>query len=90
MIVIGVSNRKIHTKKRGEPIKTLGKRAKRHPFLYYYDQDGVFRSKRVTRIEAWFRKFQKKKRFKFTCPTCNRSFKAINQKKSNIRCPYCD
>ena len=70
--------------------KTLGKRAKRHPFLYYYDENGVFRSKRITRIEAWFRKFQKKKRFKFTCSSCDRSFMAINQKKKDIRCPYCD
>ena len=82
VIIVSVSYKKYH--------KTLGKRAKRHPFLYYYDEGGVFRSKRITRFEAFFRKFQKKKRFKFTCSTCNRSFKAINQKKSNIRCPYCD
>ena len=82
VIIVSVSYKKYH--------KTLGKRAKRHPFLYYYDENGVFRSKRITRIEAFFRKYQKKKRFKFTCPSCNRVFKAVNQKKKDIRCPYCD
>ena len=82
MIIVSVSYKKYR--------KTLGKRAKRHPFLYYYDENGVFRSKRITRIEAFFRKFQKKKRFKFTCSSCDRSFMAINQKKKDIKCPYCD
>ena len=90
MIVIGVSNRKIHTKKRGKPINKGGQRAKKYYFLYYYDQDGVFRSKRCSKIEAFFRKFQKKKTTKYVCSTCNRSFKAYNQKKKDIRCPYCD
>ena len=82
MIIVSVSYKKYR--------KTLGKRAKRHPFLYYYDQDGVFHSKRITRFEAFFRKFQKKKRFTFTCATCKRIFKAYNQKKKDINCPYCD
>ena len=82
VIIVSVSYKKYH--------KTLGKRAKRHPFLYYYDENGVFRSKRITRIEAFFRKFQKKKRFKYTCSSCDRSFMAVNQKKKDIRCPYCD
>ena len=82
MIIVSVSYKKYR--------KTLGKRAKRHPFLYYYDENGVFRSKRITRIEAFFRKFQKKKRFKYTCSSCDRSYMAINQKKKDINCPYCD
>ena len=90
MIVIGVSNRKIHTKKRGEPVNKGGKRAKKYYFLYYYDQNGVFRSKRVSRFEAFFRKYQKKKRIKFICSTCNRSYLAYNQKKKDISCPYCE
>ena len=90
MIVIGVSNRKIHTQKRGQPINKGGKNAKKYYFLYYYDQDGVFHSKRITRIEAFFRKFQKKKTTKYVCPSCNRIFKAVNQKKKDIKCPYCD
>ena len=90
MIVIGVSNRKIHTQKRGESINKGGKRAKKYYFLYYYDQDGLFCSKRISKIEAFFRKFQKKKTTKYVCAACNRIFKSYNQKKNNIRCPYCD
>jgi len=82
MIVIGVSHRKIN--------KKLGKNAKKYYFLYYYDENSVLHSQRISLFEAIYRKFQKKKTFRFVCPTCNRSFKAINQKKTNIRCPYCD
>ena len=81
MIVIGVSHRKIN--------KKLGKRAKKYHFLYYYDTNFVLHSQRVSRFEAFYRQFQKKKAFRFVCSTCNRSFKAF-QKKSNISCPYCD
>ena len=83
MYVFGVSYHKINGKK-------AGKRAKKYPFLYYYDQDLNWHSKRNSRFEAFFRKFQKKKRFKYTCSSCNRSFMAINQKKKDIKCPYCD
>ena len=90
MIVIGVSHRKIRTKKHGKPVNKGGKRAKKYYFLYYYDENLVLHSQRIGLFEAIYRKFQKKKTFRFTCPTCNTSFKAVNQKKTNIRCPYCD
>ena len=82
VIITGVSYKKYH--------KKYGERAKRHYVLYGYDQNGNFIRKRISRFEAFFRKFQKKKRFKFTCPSCDRSFMAINQKKKDIKCPYCD
>jgi len=81
MIVIGVSHRKIN--------KKLGKHAKKYYFLYYYDENFVLHSQRIGLFEAIYRKFQKKKTFRFVCPTCERSFKAF-QKKKDIRCPYCD
>jgi len=82
VIITGVSNKKYH--------KKYSERAKRHPFLYYYDENGVFRSKRISKIEAFFRKFQKKKRFRFVCGQCGRAFQAFNQKKNEVKCPYCD
>jgi len=91
MIVVGVSNRKIRTKKRGKPVNKGGERAKSYNFLYYYDEiSGKIHARRINKIQAIWYKLHKKKTFRFTCSTCNRSFKAINQKKSNIRCPYCD
>jgi len=81
MIVIGVSNRKIN--------KKLGSNAKKYYFLYYYDENLVLHSQRITRFEAIYRKLQKKKAFRFVCSTCDRSFKAF-QKKKDIKCPYCD
>jgi len=61
VIIVSVSYKKYR--------KTLGKRAKRHPFLYYFDENGVFHSKRISKIEAFFRKFQKKK--DINCPYCD-------------------
>ena len=52
VIITGVSYKKYR--------KTLGKRAKRHHVLYGYDENGDFICKRITRFEAFFRKFQKK------------------------------
>ena len=79
MYVFGVSYHKINGKK-------SGKRAKKYPFLYYYDQDLNWHSKRISRLEAFFRKFQKKKRFKYTCPQCERVFFPSFEKK----CGFCD
>ena len=79
MYVFGVSYHKINGKK-------AGKRAKKYPFLYYYDQELNWHSKRISRLEAFFRKFQKKKRFRYVCPSCNRVFFPSFEKK----CGYCD
>ena len=91
MIVIGVSNRKIRTQKRGKPVNKGGKRAKRYNFLYYYDENsGKFNARRINKIQGIWYKLHKKKTCRYVCPTCGRSFKGINQKKKDIRCPYCD
>ena len=83
MIVIGVSNRKIN--------KKLGKRAKKYLFLYYYDEiSGKIHSRRINKFESIWYKLHKKKQIRYICPTCKRTFKAINQKKKDIKCPYCD
>jgi len=82
VIITGVSHKKYR--------KTLGKRAKRHYVLYGYTENGDFICKRVSRFEAFFRKFQKKKRFRFVCGQCGRAFQAFNQKKKDVKCPYCD
>ena len=42
------------------------------------------------KIQAFWYKLHKKKTFRYVCPTCDRSFKAVNQKKKDISCPYCD
>ena len=66
VIITGVSYKKYH--------KKYGKRAKRHYVLYGYDQNGNFIRKRISRFEAFFRKFQKKKRFRFICDQCGRTY----------------
>ena len=57
MIVIGVSNRKIRTQKRGKPVNKGGKRAKRYNFLYYYDEiSGKIHTRRINKLQAiWYK-----------------------------------
>ena len=63
MIVIGVSNRKIRTQKRGKAVNKGGKRAKRYNFLYYYDENsGKFNARRINKIQAFWYKLHKKRR----------------------------
>jgi len=91
MIVVGVSNRKIRTQKRGKPVNKGGERAKRYNFLYYYDEiSGKIHARRINKFQAIWYKLHKKKTCRYVCPKCDRSFKGINQKKKDIRCPYCD
>ena len=74
MIVIGVSYRKIN--------KKLGKRAKRYPFLYYYDEgSGKFNARRINKIQAFWYKLHKKRRLGMFVQRVTVLLKAINQKK---------
>ncbi len=34
--------------------------------------------------------YDKKKKVRFTCPTCKRIFGSYGQKKKDITCPYCE
>ena len=78
MIIVSVSTKKYR--------KTSGKRAKRYSFLYYIDNNGNFRCKKVNKLAAIFYKLRKKHKIG-TCPTCNRAF--YSRTKKNIICPYC-
>ena len=61
MIVVGVSNRKIRTQKRGKPVNKGGERAKRYDFLYYYDEiSGKIHARRINKLQALVEITQKK------------------------------
>jgi len=67
------------------------KRAKKHWFIYYYDEQGKFHTQEVDCLQALYYKIQKRHRFKFVCGNCGivgislpRSFR------EKVGCPYCE
>jgi len=64
---------------------------KKHWHIYYYDEEGNFKSKRVSLLQALYYKTQKKKRIKYVCDECGVIFMALVKSKNKIiPCPYCD
>jgi len=70
------------------------KRAKKHWFVYYYDNDDYgelrFFTKQVNWLQALYYKAQKKHRYKYVCHDCGSVFIAIVKSfKDKVECPYC-
>ena len=82
VLIVSVSTKKYR--------KNAGKRAKRHTFLYFFDEDNRFCCKRINKLQAIYYKLRQKKKVRFTCPTCKRIFGSYGQKKKDITCPYCE
>ena len=82
VLIVGVSTKKYR--------KNAGKRAKRHTFLYYFDENNRFCCRRISKIEGIYYKLRQKKKVRFTCQTCKRVFGSYGQKKKDITCPYCE
>jgi len=76
--IIGVSHkyyRKYH-----------GNNAKKHWFVYFYDEIGVFCVKRCSKLQALYYKTRIKKGVKGICPNCLEKFTIY---KKNTLCPFC-
>ena len=83
MLIVSVSTKKYR--------KNAGKRAKKHTFVYFFDDaNNVFSCKRINKIQAIYYKLRQKKKVRFTCPTCKRVFGSYGQAKKDITCPYCE
>ncbi len=66
------------------------KRAKKHWFVYYYDEFGKFHTKQVNLLQSLYYKMQKKHRYKFICEECGSVFIAlVKSYKDKVECPYC-
>jgi len=76
VIIVSVSTKKYR--------KNAGKRAKRHTFLYYFDQNNRFCCRRISKIKGIYYKLFQKKKVRFTCPKCKRVFGAYGQKKNKV------
>lgn len=64
---------------------------KKHWFVYYYDEEGNFRTERVNWLQALFYKTQKRKRLKYFCTDCGNVFLGfVKSSHEELKCPYCD
>ncbi|MCV0399038.1 MAG: hypothetical protein K5785_03460 [Nitrosarchaeum sp.] len=59
--------------------------------IYYYDEDGNFRTQRVSWLQALYYKAQKRKRLKYFCTDCGNAFLGfVKSSKEELECPYCE
>ena len=49
----------------------------RDGFVYYYDEDGKFKSEKVNWLQAMYYKTRKRKRIKYVCTECGNYFIAF-------------
>ncbi|MDE1770896.1 MAG: hypothetical protein KGI28_10165 [Thaumarchaeota archaeon] len=62
---------------------------KRHWFIYYYDDEGNFRTERVNQLQAMYYKARKWRRIKLICTVCWNEFLGIVKSKNDaVECPY--
>jgi hypothetical protein len=74
---------------RGNPQHRPG--TKKRWYLYYIDEDGKFRTKRINALEALLYKGLKTHRYRVVCPECEASLVAfVRSLKSEVGCPYCE
>ena len=67
------------------------KRAKKHWFIYYYDEEGKLHSEMVNFLQAVYYKTRKWHRMKFVCLECGIVFPGlVKSKNDTAECPYCD
>ena len=59
--------------------------------IYYYDEEGHFRSKIVSYLQAMYFKTKKLRRLSYYCTDCRNSFFAfVKSKKDTPQCPFCE
>lgn len=71
--------------------KHVHRTAKKHWHVYFYDEQGHFRTKRVNLLQALYYRTQRRHRYKVTCTECGSVFIAlIKSFKEKLECPYCN
>ena len=59
--------------------------------MYYYDEDGNFRTEKVNWIQAMYYKTQKRKRIKYVCAECGEIFLGfVKSDNEELECPCCN
>lgn len=84
-LIVSVSKTHIH---RGVAHR---KSTRKHWFIYYYDEEGNFRTEKVNWFQAMYYKTQKRHRVRLICMDCNQSFIGlVKSETEEVNCPYCD
>ena len=74
---------------RGNHVHRQG--TKKRWYLYYIDEDGRFRTKRINALEALLYKGLKSHRYRVVCPECGGlSVAFVKSLKGDQNCPHCD
>lgn len=64
---------------------------KKRWYLYYIDEDGKFRTKRINALEALLYKGLKTHRYRVICPECEAPLVAfVRSLKGDVECPNCE
>lgn len=89
MIVISVSKRWYHTR---SEVRQHGKNgAKKRWFVFFLDEEGRFRSKRIHWSQVWYYKAQRHSKRRLICTECDRMFIGyVKSDKQEVMCPYCN
>jgi len=63
---------------------------KKRWYLYYIDEDGTFKTRRINALEALYYRGKKVHRYKIACPYCYGEVIAfVRSLKGDIECPHC-
>lgn len=64
---------------------------KKHWHIYYYDEEGIFRTERVSFLQALYYKTQKRHRIRGICQNCGRIWLYfLKSKREKMTCSYCE
>jgi len=82
--VVGVSKPRTS----GSAITKSGKKPyrgeRKHWYVYFYDDDGKFRKRKISALEVPYYGSLIRRRKSYFCPTCNKKFRSLQQS-----CPTC-
>ena len=64
---------------------------KKRWYLYFIDEDGKFKTKRINALEALYYRGKKTHRYRVVCPECGGlSLALVRSLKEDVDCPYCE
>jgi hypothetical protein len=74
---------------RGNHVHRQG--TKKRWYLYYIDEDGKFKTRRINTLEALYYKGKKTHRYRVVCPECSGLSLVFGKSlKEDVECPYCE
>jgi hypothetical protein len=83
-----VSVAKSYSNRGGNHVHRPG--TKKRWYLYYIDEDGKFRTRRINALEALYYRGKKTHRYKIVCPECGGlSLAFVKSLKDDVECPSC-